>query len=31
MPQQLAQFQAQTGTHLARLDLIRGFNLAQGD
>lgn len=31
MPQQLAQFQAQTGTHLARLDLIRGFNLAQSD
>lgn len=31
MPQQLAQFQAQTGAHLARLDLIRGFNLAQSD
>ncbi|MBN8477209.1 peptidoglycan DD-metalloendopeptidase family protein [Sulfuritalea sp.] len=31
MPQQLAQFQAQTGIHLARLDLIRGFNLAQSN
>ena len=31
MPQQLAQVQAQTGTHLARLDLIRGFNLAQSN
>jgi murein DD-endopeptidase MepM/ murein hydrolase activator NlpD len=31
MPQQLDQFRARTGTYLARLDLIRGFNLAQAD
>ncbi len=31
MPQQLGQFRASTGTHLARIDLIRGFNLAQAD
>lgn len=31
MPQQLVKFQTQIGAHLARLDLIRGFNLAQSD
>ena len=31
MPEQLGQFRARTEAHLARLDLIRGFNLAQGD
>lgn len=31
MPQQLDVFRAQTETHLARLDLIRGFDLAQAD
>ena len=30
-PQQLGLFRAKTEAHLARLDLIRGFNLAQGD
>ncbi|NJD33996.1 MAG: M23 family metallopeptidase [Betaproteobacteria bacterium] len=30
-PQQLGLFRTNTGPHLARLDLIRGFNLAQGD
>lgn len=30
-PQQLVRFRAQTEGHLARLDLIRGFNLAQGE
>ena len=29
--QQLELFRANTGPHLARLDLIRGFTLAQGD
>jgi len=31
LPQQLGLFRARTEPHLARLDLIRGFNLAQGD
>jgi murein DD-endopeptidase MepM/ murein hydrolase activator NlpD len=31
MPQQLGLFRARTEVHLARLELIRGFNLAQGD
>jgi len=31
MPEQLGQFRARTEAHLARLDLIRGFNLAQAD
>jgi len=31
MPQQLGLFRERTGAHLARLDLIRGFNLAQAD
>lgn len=31
MPHQLDQFRASTGVHLARIDLIRGFNLAQAD
>jgi len=31
LPQQLALFRAKTGAHLARLDLIRGFDLAQAD
>lgn len=31
MPQQLSLFRAQTEAHLARLDLIRGFDLAQAD
>ena len=31
LPQQLGLFRAKTGAHLARLDLIRGFNLAQAD
>ena len=31
MPQQLGLFRARTEAHLARLDLIRGFNLAQAD
>lgn len=31
MPQQLALFRSRTEVHLARLELIRGFNLAQGD
>lgn len=31
MPQQMGQFRTSTGAHLARLDLIRGFNLAQAD
>ena len=30
-PEQLGLFRTHTGGHLARLDLIRGFNLAQGD
>jgi len=30
-PQQLELFRTQTGAHLARLDLIRGFDLAQAD
>lgn len=30
-PQQLELFRTQTGAHLARIDLIRGFNLAQAD
>lgn len=30
-PQQLGLFRAQTGAHLARIELIRGFNLAQAD
>ncbi len=30
-PEQLGLFRSHTGAHLARLDLIRGFNLAQGD
>ena len=30
-PELLGAFRAQTGAHLARIDLIRGFNLAQGD
>ena len=30
-PHQLGLFRAKTEAHLARLDLIRGFNLAQGD
>ena len=28
---QLGQFRASTEAHLARIDLIRGFNLAQAD
>ena len=31
MPQQLGLFRARTEPHLARLDLIRGFDLAQAD
>ncbi len=31
MPQQLGLFRARTEAHLARLDLIRGFNLTQSD
>jgi len=31
LPAQLGLFRAQTGTHLARIDLIRGLNLAQAD
>ena len=31
MPKQLVLFRELTSTHLARLDLIRGFNLAQAD
>jgi hypothetical protein len=31
MPQQLGLFRSRTEVHLARLELIRGFNLAQGD
>ena len=31
MPQQLGQFREQTAAHLARIDLIRGFDLAQAD
>ncbi len=31
MPQQLSMFRSRTEVHLARLELIRGFNLAQGD
>jgi murein DD-endopeptidase MepM/ murein hydrolase activator NlpD len=31
MPQQLSLFRARTEPHLARLDLIRGLNLAQAD
>ncbi|MDA8254525.1 MAG: peptidoglycan DD-metalloendopeptidase family protein [Betaproteobacteria bacterium] len=31
MPQQLGLFRAQTAAHLARIDLIRGFDLAQAD
>jgi murein DD-endopeptidase MepM/ murein hydrolase activator NlpD len=31
MPQQLGLFRARTEVHLARLELIRGFNLAQSD
>ena len=31
MPQQFGLFRAQTEAHLARLDLIRGFDLAQAD
>lgn len=31
MPQQLGLFRARTEVHLSRLDLIRGFNLAQSD
>ncbi|MDP1613035.1 MAG: M23 family metallopeptidase [Sulfuritalea sp.] len=31
MPEQLGLFRAQTEAHLARLDLIRGFDLAQAD
>ena len=31
MPQQLGLFRAQTEAHLARIDLIRGFDLAQAD
>ena len=31
LPQQLGLFRSRTEVHLARLDLIRGFNLAQGD
>ncbi len=31
LPQQLGHFRASTGAHLARLDQIRGFNLAQAD
>jgi murein DD-endopeptidase MepM/ murein hydrolase activator NlpD len=30
-PQQIGLFRTQTGAHLARIDLIRGFNLAQAD
>lgn len=30
-PEQLGLFRARTGEHLARLDQIRGFNLAQAD
>lgn len=30
-PEQLGLFRATTGEHLARLDLIRGFNLAQAE
>ena len=31
LPNQLEQFRANTGAQLARLDQIRGFNLAQAD
>lgn len=31
LPHQLGQFRARTEVHLARLELIRGFNLAQSD
>ncbi|MCM2309493.1 MAG: M23 family metallopeptidase [Sulfuritalea sp.] len=31
MPQQLGLFREQTAAHLARIDLIRGFDLAQAD
>lgn len=31
LPQQLGRFRERTDAHLARLDLIRGFNLAQAD
>ncbi len=31
LPQQFGLFRAQTEANLARIDLIRGFNLAQGD
>ena len=31
LPHQLGQFRASTGVHLARIDLIRGFNLAQAE
>lgn len=31
MPRQLELFRTQTGAHLTRLDLIRGFDLAQAD
>jgi murein DD-endopeptidase MepM/ murein hydrolase activator NlpD len=31
LPQQLGLFRMRTGAHLARLDLIRGFNIAQAD
>jgi murein DD-endopeptidase MepM/ murein hydrolase activator NlpD len=31
MPSQLGQFRASTEAHLARIDLIRGFSLAQAD
>jgi hypothetical protein len=31
LPQQLGLFRAHTEAHLARLDLIRGFSLAQAD
>jgi murein DD-endopeptidase MepM/ murein hydrolase activator NlpD len=31
MPEQLGQFRTRTGPYLARLDLIREFNLAQAD
>ena len=31
LPQQFGLFRAKTEAHLARLDLIRGFNLAQAD
>ena len=31
MPNQIGLFRTQTATHLSRIDLIRGFNLAQAD